>query len=296
MLPSMTGRLEGKVAFITGAARGQGRAHAVAMAKEGADIIAVDICRQIDSNPYPLATPDDLAETERAVKGLGRRVLARIADVRERPELREVVEAGVADFGKVDIVVANAGIMPMAMGDPDPMDFVDATDVDLLGVMNTVAVALPHLPDAASIIVTGSTAGMMPGGADNPVTGPGGAGYAWSKRILIQYVEQMAMHLASRFIRVNAMHPTNVNTHLLHNDAIYGIFRPDVLATGRQPTVEDAEPAFTYFNGMPIPYVEPEDIANLAVFLASDESRYITGQQIRVDAASYLKFPNGPGR
>jgi SDR family mycofactocin-dependent oxidoreductase len=286
----MSGRLDGKVAFITGAGRGQGRAHAIRMAREGADIIAVDICRQIESNPYPLSTPEDLLETERAIKELGQRVVARHADVRERTELREALDAGVRDLGRVDIVVANAGILPMAMGQPDPMDFVDATDVDLVGVMNTVAVALPHLPDGASIIITGSTAGMMPGTVDNPTMGPGGAGYGWSKRILIQYTEQMAMHLAPRFIRVNCMHPTNCNTHLLHNDGLYSMFRPDL----EHPTREDAEPAFTFFQAMPVPYVEPEDIANLALFLASDESRYITGQQIRVDAGSLLKFPNGP--
>ncbi|SEH86123.1 SDR family mycofactocin-dependent oxidoreductase [Mycolicibacterium rutilum] len=291
----MTGRLEGKVAFITGAARGQGRAHAIAMAKEGADIIAVDICRQIESNPYPLATPDDLSETERAVKEVGRRVVARIADVRERHELRDAVEAGVADLGKIDIVVANAGILPMAMGKPDPMQFVDASDVDLVGVMNTVAVAIPHLPDGASIIVTGSTAGMMRGTTDNPMMGPGGAGYGWSKRVVIEYVDEMCLHLAPRMIRVNAIHPTNCNTHLLQNDGMYSVFRPDMTAEGKTPAREDAEPLFTIFQAMPIPYVEPEDIANLGVFLASDESRYITGQHIRVDAGSLLKWPNGPG-
>ena len=290
----MAGRLEGKVAFITGAARGQGRAHAVRMAEEGADIIAVDICRQIESNPYPLATVEDLAETERAVKGLGRRVVARTADVRERPELRDALEAGLTDLGHVDIVVANAGIIPMAMGAPDAMDFVDATDVDLLGVMNTVAVALPHLPDGASVIVTGSTAGMMPGAADNPTLGPGAAGYSWSKRTLIEYVEQMALHLAPRLIRVNAMHPTNCNTAMIHHDGLYRIFRPDLASAGQAVTRADAELAFTHFQAMPIPYVEPEDVANLAVFLASEESRYITGQQIRIDAGSLLKFPNGP--
>ena len=128
----MAGRLEGKVAFITGAARGQGRSHAIRLAQEGADIIALDICRQIESNPYPLSTPDDLAETERQVKELGRRIVARQADVRERDEVREVVAAGVRDLGRLDIVVANAGILPMAMGDPDPMDFIDAVDVDLV--------------------------------------------------------------------------------------------------------------------------------------------------------------------
>lgn len=290
----MTGRLDGKVAFITGAARGQGRAHALAMAREGADIIAIDICADIPSNLYPLATPGDLSETERAIKELGRRVVARVADVRERSALREVVESALVDLGRLDIVVANAGILPMAMGSPDPMHFVDATDVDLVGVLNTVAVSVPHLSAGSSIIITGSTAGMMPGNADSTEMGPGGAGYAWSKRTLMEYAEQMAIHLAPRFIRVNVMHPTNCNTHLLHNDGIYGVFRPDLVAEGKKPTREDVEPAFTYFQAMPIPYVEPEDIANLAVFLAGDESRYITGQQIRVDAGSFLKFPNGP--
>ncbi|WP_396930348.1 mycofactocin-coupled SDR family oxidoreductase [Mycolicibacterium sp.] len=291
----MTGRLEGKVAFVTGAGRGQGRAHALAMAREGADIIAVDICADIASNPYPLSTPDDLSETERSIKELGRRVVARIADVRERAALREVLESALVDFGHLDIVVANAGILPMAMGSPDPMHFVDATDVDLVGVMNTVAVSVPRLSDGASVIITGSTAGMMPGNADSPEMGPGGAGYAWSKRTLMEYGEQMAIHLAPRLIRVNVMHPTNCNTHLIHNEGIYGVFRPDMIAEGKKPTREDVEPAFTYFQAMPIPYIEPEDMANLAVFLASDESRYITGQQIRVDAGSFLKFPNGPG-
>lgn len=291
----MSGKLSGKVAFITGAARGQGRAHALAMAKEGADIIAVDICRQIDSNPYPLATPDDLSETERAVKELGRRVVARVADVRERHELRDVVEAGLADLGHIDIVVANAGILPMAMGKPDPMQFVDASDVDLLGVMNTVAVTIPHLADGSSIIVTGSTAGMIRGTTDNPNMGPGGAGYGWSKRIVMEYVEEMCLHLAPRMIRINAIHPTNCNTNLLQNDGMYSMFRPDLTAEGKKATREDAEPLFTIFQAMPIPYVEPEDMANLGVFLASEDARYITGQQIRVDAGSLLKWPNGPG-
>jgi SDR family mycofactocin-dependent oxidoreductase len=286
----MAGRLEGKVAFITGAARGQGRSHAVRLAQEGADIIAVDICEQIESNPYPLATREDLDETKRLVESLDRRIVTAKADVRERSQLRDALGAGVAELGRLDIVLANAGILPMAMGDPDPMDFVDATDVDLLGVMNAVAVALPHLPDHSSIVVTGSTAAMLPGTTDNPAMGPGSAGYGWAKKTLMSYVEQMALHLAPRFIRVNCVHPTNVNTHLLHNDGLYSMFRPDL----ENPTREDVEPAFTTFQAMPIPYVEPVDISNLMLFLASDESRYITGQQIRVDAGSLLKFPQGP--
>ncbi|KJE21001.1 dehydrogenase of unknown specificity, short-chain alcohol dehydrogenase like [Frankia torreyi] len=286
----MPGRLEGKVAFITGAARGQGRSHAVRLAQEGADIIAIDIVEQIESNPYPLSTPEDLAETVTLVEKLGRRIIATKADVRERDQLREAVNKGVAELGRLDIVVANAGILPMAMGDPQATDFIDAVDVDLIGVLNAVAVSVPHLPDRSSIIVTGSTAAMLPNTTDNPAMGPGSAGYGWSKKILIGYVEEMALHLASKFIRVNAIHPTNVNTHLLHNDGLYAQFRPDL----ENPTREDVEPAFVAFQAMPIPYVEPVDISNLVLFLASDESRYITGQQIRVDAGSLLKFPNGP--
>jgi SDR family mycofactocin-dependent oxidoreductase len=288
----MSNRLSGKVAFITGAARGQGRAHAVRMAAEGADIVCIDICEHIESNNYPLATIEDLETTSKLVESLGQRCIAVKADVRERDQLRKALDEGISELPRLDIVVANAGILPMAMGDPLPSDFVDATDVDLLGVMNTIAVSLPHLGDGGSIIVTGSTAGMMPATTTNPLMGPGGAGYAWAKNTLIGYVEQMALHLAPKMIRVNAIHPTNCNTHLLHNDGLYAVFRPDM--KGEKPARADVEPAFTHFQAMPIPYVEPEDIANLAVFLASDESRYVTGQQIRVDAGALLKFPNGP--
>jgi SDR family mycofactocin-dependent oxidoreductase len=284
----MSGRVEGKVAFVTGAGRGQGRSHAVRLAQEGADIIAVDICEQIESNLYPLSSMEDLEETAKAVENLGRKVIARKADVRYRDQLRVVVEEGVRELGSLDVVVANAGIMPMGIG--NPMDFVDATDVDFIGVMNAVAVALPHLPDGASIVVTGSNAGLMSGTTETGAMGAGGAGYSWSKRTLVSYVEQMALHLAPRMIRVNAIHPTNCNTHLIHNKELYQVFRPDL----ENPTREDVIPAFTYFQAMPIPYVEPVDISNAVLFFACDESRYVTGQQLRVDAGSLLKFPNGP--
>jgi NAD(P)-dependent dehydrogenase (short-subunit alcohol dehydrogenase family) len=226
----------------------------------------------------------------RQVEQLDRRIIARQADVRDRAALGEALADGIAELGHLDIVIANAGILPMAMGDPDPMDFVDAVDVDLVGVINAVAVSMPHLGQLASVIVTGSTAGMMPNTTSNPVMGPGSAGYGWAKRILISYVEELALHLAPRMIRVNCIHPTNVNTHLLHNDGLYSVFRPDL----EKPTREDVEPAFTFFQAMPIPYVEPVDISNMVLFLASDEARYVTGQQIRVDAGSLLKFPAGP--
>src|SRR3974390_3828417 len=141
------GKLDGKVAFITGAARGQGRSHAIRLAEEGADIIACDIGEQSESNLYPLATPEDLEETAKAVENLGRRVIARQADVRERASLKAAGEEGLREFGHLDIVVANAGIMPM--GSEDPMDFIDATDVDLIGVMNAGAETVPYLPNGA---------------------------------------------------------------------------------------------------------------------------------------------------
>lgn len=282
----MSGRVEGKVAFITGAGRGQGRSHAVRLAEEGADIIAIDICEQIESNLYPLATPEDLEETRKLVEKTGRRAVAVKADVRERSQLKAAVEQGVAELGGLDIVVPNAGIMPMGKGDEaNPMDFVDATDVDLIGVMNTVAVALPHLRDHGSVVIIGSTAGMMRGAADNPAFGPGGAGYAWSKRQLQEYSEKMASLLAPRSIRVNAIHPTNVNTALLHNPEIYKGFRPDL----DEPTLEDVLPGFRNWQALPIPYLEVEDTSNLVLFLASDEARYITGENIRIDGGAKLK-------
>lgn len=282
----MAGRVEGKVALITGAARGQGRAHAVRLASEGADIVAIDICRQIDSNPYPLATPEDLAETSRLVEAQGRACVAVQADVRERSELAAAARQGIDRLGRLDIVVANAGILPTGAG-KDASAFLDALDVDLIGVMNTVSATLGHLPDGASIVITGSTAGMMPGTTDNPALGPGGSGYNFAKKALLPYVEALAVQVAPRFIRVNGVHPTNCNTHLLHHEDLYRVFRPDLAS----PTREDAEPAFVHFQAMPIPYIEPEDMADLVLFLASDESRYITGHHIRVDAGSLLRIP-----
>ena len=173
----------------------------------------------------------------------------------------------------------------MTPAQADAQDFVNATDVDLLGVMHTVAVSHRHLDDHGSIVLTGSTAGMITGATSHPAFGPGGAGYQWSKQVLQQYTEQMALHLAHCFIRVNCVHPTNCNTDLLHNREMYKVFRPDL----GEPTRDDAELTFSFFHAMPIPYVEPENIANLVVFLASDESRYITGQQIRVDAGALRK-------
>ena len=284
----MAGRVEGKVAFVTGAARGQGRSHAVLLAEEGADIIAIDICGQIDSNLYPLSTQEDLDQTVKEVEATGRRIVARQADVRDRDSLRAVVEEGVEALGRLDVVTANAGILPMGMG--NPMDFVDVTDVDLIGVMNTVAVSIPHISDGGSIIITGSTAALIEGTTDTGNLGAGGIGYSWAKKTLVGYTEQMSLHLAARMIRVNAVHPTNCDTGLLHNPEMYKIFRPDL----DDATREEVEPSFADFHAMPIPWVQPSDISNAVLFFASDESRYVTGQQLRVDAGAVIRWPNGP--
>jgi NAD(P)-dependent dehydrogenase (short-subunit alcohol dehydrogenase family) len=233
---------------------------------------------------YPLATPEDLAQTVKDVEALDRRIVAGQGDVRVKSELKAVLDAGLAEFGRLDIVVANAGVT--AMKSPTTVQaFIDGVDVDLGGVLNTVGVAMPHLKQGASIIVTGSTAGLMKGLVDSPAAGPGGAGYAWSKRTITSYVEVLGLHLAPHMIRINAIHPTNVNTDLLHNDDIYRAFRPDL----ENPTREDAMLAFPAMQAMPVPYIEPGDVSELVAFLASDKSRYITGLNIRLDAGAMLK-------
>ncbi len=280
------GRVTGKVAVISGAARGQGRSHARLLAAEGADIIAVDLCADIETNEYPLARPEDLDETARLVEKEGRRAFTAIADVRDRMALAAAIDQGVAEFGHLDIVVANAGICPLTAGLP-PQAFADAVDVDLLGVLNLVHASLKHLDAGASIIVIGSNAAFMSslntgGGVAG---GPGGAGYAFAKLAAAHYVHDFALALAPFSIRMNAVHPTNVNTDMLHSAPMYRAFRPDL----KEPKREDAEPVFPVVQAMPIPYVEPEDISEAVLFLASDAARYITGQQLRVDGGGFLK-------
>lgn len=277
------GKLQDKVVLITGAARGQGRAQALRFAEEGADIIGVDLCADIATNAYPLATREDLDETVRRVEKLGRRMFAAQADVRERTPLTEAVARGVAELGRLDAVVAQAGICPL--GSQDPQAFLDAVSVDFNGVVNTVQAALPHLPDGASIVATGSVAGLLPGSTDDPNNGFGGLGYAMAKRAVASFINDLAVTLAPRGIRANAVHPTNCNTAMLNSDVMYRVFRPDL----ESPTREDALPAFPAMNAMPVGYVEPEDVAAAVLFLISDDSRYVTGMQLRVDAGSYVK-------
>lgn len=279
------GRVEDKVVFITGAARGQGRSHAVHLAEEGADIIAVDICEDIASNEYPLARPEDLDETARLVEKTGRRIVPIQADVRDRVALAAALARGVSELGKLDVVVANAGICPLGEGLPVEA-FVDAVDVDLVGVINTVHVSLPHLREGTSIIMTGSVAGLLSSASSG--SGPqglGGAGYNLAKRVIVEYSTTLAVKLAPKAIRVNAVHPTNCNTDMLQSEPMYKTFRPDL----SDPTVEEAEVGFRSMQAMPIPWVEPADISYAVVYLASDESRYVTGMQLRVDGGATIQ-------
>jgi SDR family mycofactocin-dependent oxidoreductase len=280
------GRVQGKVAFVTGAARGQGRSHAVRLAEEGADIIAVDLCQDIPTIGYSMATPEDLEETAKLVEKTGRGVVTAQADVREASQLRVALERGIAEFGKVDIVVAQAGIAGMK-GQPPLQAWVDVINTNLIGTINAINVALPHLSEGAAIVATGSTAALMDThNKPDPGNDSGGMAYVHSKRALSTYVHDLATELAPRGIRANVVHPTNCNTDMLQSEPMYKSFRPDL----EHPTQADAEPVFYVQQAMKVPWIEPVDISNAVLWLASDEARYVTGMQVRVDAGGYLKW------
>lgn len=280
------GRVQGKVAFITGAARGQGRSHAVRLAEEGADIIAVDFCEDFSTVGYPMATPDDLEETAAFVEKTGQRIVTAKADVRDAAQLRAALESGLAEFGKLDIVVAQAGIAAMK-GQPPMQAWTDGINTNFVGTINAIQEALPHLQEGASIIATASAAALMDAhNKPNPGNDPGGMGYMVSKRLISEYVHYLATELAVRGIRANVIHPTNCNTDMLQSEPMYRSFRPDL----EKPTRADAEPVFGVQQAMKVNYIEPEDISNAVLWLASEESRYVTGMQLRVDAGGYLKW------
>ncbi len=280
------GRVSGKVAFVTGAARGQGRSHAVRLAEEGANIIAVDLCHDIDTIGYPMARPEDLDETARLIEKTGQSAVIAQADVREAAQLRAALENGLAEFGKLDVVVAQAGVAGMK-GNPPLQAWCDVINTNLIGTINAIQAALPHLGAGASIIATGSTAALMETAKkDNPGADPGGMAYIHSKRGIAHYVHDLATELAPLGIRANVIHPTNTNSPMLQSEPMYRSFRPDL----EHPTRADAEPVFGVQQAMTIPYVEPEDISNAVLWLASDEARYVTGMQLRVDAGGYLKW------
>ena len=263
--------LAGKVAFITGAARGQGRAEAVRLAADGAQIIAVDICSQIASVPYPMATPDDLAATVKLVEDTGARIVAQQADVRDQESLSTALRAGLDEFGRVDIVVANAGIAPMKAGDDGWRDVID---VNLTGVFHTVEVAKPTLIEqgkGGSIVLISSAAGLIGiGGPD-----PGGLGYTASKHGMVGLMRSYANQLARHSIRVNSIHPTGVNTPMINNEHT---------RQWLEQLIAESETPIDMGNPMPVDALEPEDIAAAVAWLVSDEARYITGITLPVDA------------
>ncbi|MFJ9779036.1 mycofactocin-coupled SDR family oxidoreductase [Amycolatopsis sp. NPDC101161] len=276
----MTGRVEGKVAFITGAARGQGRSHALRLAQEGADIIAVDICEPVPYEVSSATTPDDLAETARQVEKLGRRIVAQTADVRDYDALRSALEQGVAELGALDIVSANAGVVgtPTATDVLTEDEWRTMIDINLTGVWHTVKAAIPHLKaggNGGSIILTSSVAGIR--GYANM------AHYVSAKHAVVGLTRTLAIELAPESIRVNSVHPTQVDTDMIHNQPIYDLFAGKPGATG-----EEFAEASSRLQLLPVPWVESIDISNAVLFLASDEARFITGTALVVDAGSSL--------
>jgi SDR family mycofactocin-dependent oxidoreductase len=269
----MAGRVAGKVAFITGAARGQGRSHAIRLAEEGADIIAVDICRDYGTVPYAMATEADLAETVKAVEALDRRIVATQADVRDAAALKAAVDDGVAQLGRLDIVSANAGICTVQSWDEvTPAVWQDTLDTNLTGVWNTMVVSVPHLIAAGggSIICTSSTAGIK----GLPYLAP----YVAAKHGVVGIARTMANELAIHKIRVNTVHPTGVDTPMGNG------------LGGLEPLINrDPNLGPIYMNTLPVEIVDPRDISNAVLFLASDEARYVTGLEFTVDAGNTIR-------
>ncbi|AEV74454.1 oxidoreductase, SDR family [Mycolicibacterium rhodesiae NBB3] len=279
----MAGRVEGKVAFITGAARGQGRAHAVRLASEGADIIAVDICKKIDTvDLIEASTPEDLAETADLVKGHNRRIYTAEVDVRDYDALKAAVDAGVEQLGRLDIIVANAGIGNggQTLDKTSETDWTAMIDINLGGVWKTVKAGVPHIlagGRGGSIILTSSVGGLKA----YPHTGH----YVAAKHGVVGLMRTFAVELGAQNIRVNSVHPTNVNTPLFMNEGTMKLFRPDL----ENPGPDDMKVVGQLMHTLPIGWVEPEDIANAVLFLASDEARYVTGVTLPVDGGSCLK-------
>jgi SDR family mycofactocin-dependent oxidoreductase len=275
--------LSGKVALVTGAARGQGRSHAVALAEAGADVIAVDINGPVETVGYPPATPEDMAETVALVEKLDRRIIAHQADVRDLAALKAAVDAGVAELGGLDIAVANAGIASAVAPSWELTDDIWRTmlEVNLTGVWHTTSAAIPHLIErgpGGSIVLISSTAGIR--GIPNI------SHYNAAKHGVVGLSRTLANELAPHRIRVNTVHPTNVLTTMIDNDVLGRVFRPDL----EHPTFADAAPVLRRINMWDLPWVEARDISNAVLFLASDLSRYVTGVSLPVDLGMVEKY------
>ncbi|MFT4011166.1 MAG: mycofactocin-coupled SDR family oxidoreductase [Nocardioidaceae bacterium] len=278
------GRIDGKVALITGAARGQGRSHAVRLAEEGADIIGVDLppATAYAGVSYAMAADEDLAETTRLVEATGRRMISATADVRDQAQLEAAVAAGFAAFGRIDIVAANVGLIgsgEVAWEIPDER-WQESFDVNVTGVWRTVRATAPYLIDGGrggSIVITSSTAGLR--------ASPRAAAYTASKHAVVGLMRTLAMELAPHHVRVNCIHPTAVASEMIFSESRRRRFRPDL----PDPTVEDLAEVFTPLHLLPVPWLEPIDVSNALLWLVSDEARYVTGVSLPVDAGASIK-------
>lgn len=271
------GRFDGQTVLITGAARGQGRSHAVGFAKEGADVAICDLCAQIETVPYQMGTQDELNHTKELVEQQGHRCLSMKADVRSFQQMQTFADKTMQEFGKIDVCLANAGIFsPSPVAQMSEQTWRDMIDTNLTGVFNTMRAVLPHMvkQQRGKVIATSSELGL---------TGMSMFGhYDAAKHGIIGLVESAALEVASHGITVNAVCPTTVNTPMIQNEATYKTFVPNQ----PKPTQEQAKQAMTKTNAIPIPWVEPEDVTRAILFLASDDARYITGEPLPVDAGA----------
>jgi (+)-trans-carveol dehydrogenase len=269
-------RVEGKVALITGGARGQGRSHAVRLAEEGADVVVLDACEDVPTAGYPMATMADLEETAGIVAALGRRVLARRTDVRDQAGLDAAVEAALAELGPIEIVCANAGVASFARAwELTEQQWQDVLDIDLGGVWRTVKAVVPSMIRAArggSIVLTSSAGGMQ--GIQNF------AHYVAAKHGVIGLMKTLANEVAEHRIRVNAVVPGTVLTPMAMNEPAYKLFRPDL----ERPTLDDVRDAMQSMHALPVPWLEPVDVSNAILWLSSEEARYVTGVVLPIDA------------
>ena len=276
------GQMDGKVALITGAARGQGRSHAIRLAQEGADIIAIDICADMPLVNYPLATEDDLAETVAAVEALDRRCVSYIADARDSGRIREVVAEAVAKLGRLDAVVINHGInRGHSVEDEDAIEVWDTViGVNFSSYWYVSAATVPHLrKDGGSIVIIGSVASL--------IAMYGNASYTSAKHGLIGLVKSLALDLAKYAIRVNAICPGNVPTPLTINQQTLDVFFPD----NPDATYEDMEPALAVLSPLEEPWVQSQMISDAVLFLTAPTGRLITGIALPVDAGFTIQQP-----
>jgi SDR family mycofactocin-dependent oxidoreductase len=276
-----SGQFAGRVAVITGGARGQGRSHAIELARQGADVALIDRCADLGTVPYPLASPGDLAETVRLVEAEGARCVAARGDVRDLDGMIAFVDGVVEELGSVDILVANAGVSTMgSVFELDAVGWSETLDTNLTGVFNTLRAAAPHMRrQRRGRMVTVSS---MMGRSSNPLIGA----YCASKWGVIGLTKAVAQEMAHCNVTVNAIAPGNVSTDMIHNDTLYALMRPDLA----RPTEDDVATVMATLHVQPVPWVEAEEITAAVVFLCSEGARHITGSVIDVDAGASARF------